>query len=203
MSTRKNYLDLVALLVHARPPKPRELRPCHQHELLLQLICRRKEKLTNSQLEDLVWNITNGPKKKKTAKKSRKRQCGGMDATREPTDAEVVFGCRERTPPPTVSHCGWGRSRIEWLRKLELQQRQYYQAWQEIASVNEVKKTGSSTTNKNEKTPSCKKDKNRKKDKGKARLKLSDCWSFLPFLCGRNIGKDSSCLNVRHRKKTP
>jgi len=69
MCTGKEYLELVSLFVQAKPPKPRELRPCNQHELLLQLLCRRRE-LTKNQLADLLWNVTNGPKKKNLRRKA-------------------------------------------------------------------------------------------------------------------------------------
>lgn len=139
MWSKKQYLDLVSLFLQAKPPKPHELRPCYQHELLLHAICRPKEPLTKDELTDLVWNMTNGPKKKSS--RPRRRQSGGMDIQREPTDAEVVFGGCVKTPPSPIYRCGWERSRIEWLSKLEQQQRrQYYQAWQEPpGSINVVK----------------------------------------------------------------
>nr|XP_044251548.1 uncharacterized protein LOC108056178 isoform X2 [Drosophila takahashii] len=114
MCTGKEYLELVSLFVQAKPPKSQELRPCHQHELLLQLLGRRKEPLTKGQLADLLWNVTSGPTKRKKSSKGR-RQCGGMEQQQEtePTDIEVVFGCREKTPPSSIGHRGWGRSRID------------------------------------------------------------------------------------------
>ncbi|XP_016969346.2 uncharacterized protein LOC108037310 [Drosophila rhopaloa] len=203
MCTRNQYLELVGLFVQAKPQKPRVLRPCHQHELLLQLICRRKELLTKSQLEDLIWNISNGPKKKTS--KSRRRQCGGMDVQTEPTDAEVVFGCSEKTPPGTISNRGWGRSRIEWLRKLEVQQKQYYQAWQESQGVNACNKPSGISSQK-DKEPSILKAKessgSKDKDTRKARKKQPGCWSLLPFSCAWDLGHDSSCQDVPHRKKS-
>jgi len=193
MCTGKEYLELVSLFVQAKPPKPQELRPCNQHELLLQLLCRRRE-LTKNQLADLLWNVTNGPKKKTL----RRRQCGGMDGQQsEPTDIEVVFGCREKTPPSSISQRGWGRSRIEWLHKLEAQQMQYYQAWQETPKVQACS------------TPGGKKDKECKaprkldkegKDRSRNRRKLPGCWALLPFSCGWDLAHDSSCQDVPHRK---
>ncbi|XP_017119068.1 uncharacterized protein LOC108140651 [Drosophila elegans] len=201
MCTGNQYLELVSLFAQAKPQKPRVLRPCHQHELLLQLICRRKEQLTKSQLEDLIWNMSNGPKKRTS--KSRRRQSGGMDGKIEPTDAEVVFGCCEKSPPGSISHRGWGRSRIEWLRKLEVQQKQYYQAWQETPGVNDSNKA--SRTNRTNRTNS-KKDKEasgpKDKDKSKARRNLPGCWALLPFSCGWHLGHDSSCQDVPNRKKS-
>uniref|UniRef100_B3P3W7 GG16960 n=1 Tax=Drosophila erecta TaxID=7220 RepID=B3P3W7_DROER len=92
MCTGKEYLELVSFLAQAKPPKPQELRPCNQHEILLQLICHRKEPLSKSQLADLLWNMTTGPKRK-----FKRRQCGGMEGRNplEPTDVEVVFGKKE------------------------------------------------------------------------------------------------------------
>ncbi|EDW41990.1 GM24267 [Drosophila sechellia] len=92
MCTGKEYLELASFFAQAKPPKPQELRPCNQHEILLQLICNRRQSLSKSQMADLLWNLTTGPKKK-----HKRRQCGGMDDRNrsEPTDIEVVKKERE------------------------------------------------------------------------------------------------------------
>lgn len=98
------YLDLVSFFAHAKPPKPQEMRPCNQHEILLQLICNRRQSLSKAQMADLLWNMTSGPKKK-----LKRRQCGGMDNRNpsEPTDIEVVFGCRRKHHlPPFRTEAG-------------------------------------------------------------------------------------------------
>ncbi|EDW97394.2 uncharacterized protein LOC6537121 [Drosophila yakuba] len=219
MCTGKEYLELVSILAQAKPPRPQELRPCNQHEILLHLICHRKEPLTKSQLADLLWNMTSGPKRK-----FRRRQCGGMNGMEgrspaEPTDVEVVFGCREKTPPSSISHRGWGRSRIEWLRKLEVQQRQYCHPWQETPGAEATNKAGMESSKKEaECGKSTKKDKacekhskkneagSREKDKNKERTrsksKLPGYWAMLHFGCGRNLTHDSSCQDVPHRRKS-
>ncbi|XP_017083795.2 uncharacterized protein LOC108116419 [Drosophila eugracilis] len=214
MSTKQDCLELLSLLVHAKNPKPQELKPCNQHELLMQLISRRKEQLTKNQLADLLWNISNGPKKKTS--RSKRRQCGGMDCISEPTDAEVVFGCREKMPPSTIAQTGWERSRIEWLRKLEIQQRQCYEAWQETTGVPSIKvesKPGKKDKDckipskkvKNCRTPSKKgKPASEGNDKSRSRnkKKIPGWWSLLPFSCGWDLAHDSSCQDVPHRKKS-
>nr|XP_016995372.2 uncharacterized protein LOC108056178 isoform X1 [Drosophila takahashii] len=188
MCTGKEYLELVSLFVQAKPPKSQELRPCHQHELLLQLLGRRKEPLTKGQLADLLWNVTSGPTKRKKSSKGR-RQCGGMEQQQEtePTDIEVVFGCREKTPPSSIGHRGWGRSRIEWLRQLEAQQMQCYHAWQERAARVQA---GSATAHKKD-----------KEEKPRSRRKLPSLWALMPFSCGWDLAHDASCQDVTHRKK--
>lgn len=221
------YLDLVSFFAHAKPPKPQEMRPCNQHEILLQLICNRRQSLSKAQMADLLWNMTSGPKKK-----LKRRQCGGMDNRNpsEPTDIEVVFGCREKTPPSTISHRGWERSRIEWLRKLEVQQRQCYQAWQETpgpdASINAgmksskkekecgkspIKNTPCEKHNKNQNQAGGR-EKDKHKKKTRTKRKLPGCWAFLPFgcglnlahdsSCGLNLANDSSCQDVPHRRES-
>ncbi|EDV49073.2 uncharacterized protein LOC6552974 [Drosophila erecta] len=218
MCTGKEYLELVSFLAQAKPPKPQELRPCNQHEILLQLICHRKEPLSKSQLADLLWNMTTGPKRK-----FKRRQCGGMEGRNplEPTDVEVVFGCREKTPPSSIALRGWGRSRIEWLRKLEAQQRQYCQAWQETLGADATNEAGMKSSKKEtECGNSTKKDKacekhgkkdqagGREKDRHKERTrtrtkrKLPGFWALLPFSCGSNLTHDSSSQDVPHRRKS-
>ncbi|XP_016952686.1 uncharacterized protein LOC108026310 [Drosophila biarmipes] len=197
MCTGREYLELVSLFVQAKPPKAQEMRPCNQHELLMQLLCRRRE-LTKKQLADLLWNVTNGPKKKNSP---RRRLCGGMDGQQsEPTDIEVVFGCREKTPSSSIAHRGWGRSRIEWLRKLEAQQMQYYQAWQETTKV-QAGTTPGGKKDKECKVPGKMGKEGKERGRSRNRRKLPGCWALLPFSCGWDLAHDTSCQDVPHRKQ--
>ncbi|XP_020818345.1 uncharacterized protein LOC110191749 [Drosophila serrata] len=177
MWSKKQYLDMVSLFLQAKPPKPHELRPCYQQELLLHAICRPREPFTKDELTDIVWNMTNGPKKKTS--KSRRRQSGGRDVQREPTDLEVVFGGCVKTP---LYYCGWERSRIEWLSKLERQHSKKLERhciWREPpGAVAVVKET----------RPSLCKEELRKVDQDEDKIKKPGCWALLPFACGWCFG---------------
>ncbi|XP_017031792.1 uncharacterized protein [Drosophila kikkawai] len=192
MWSEKQYLDMLSLFLQAKPPKPHELRPCYEHELLLHAICRPKEPLTKDEITDLVWNMANGPKKKTS--KSRKRQSGGMDVKREPTDAEIIFGGCVKSPH---CRCTWGRSRIDWLNKLERQHiGQYYYTWQEPPGVIAAFK---------EPPPNISREKLKKtvRECSRARMKRPGCGAMLLFAYGRCFGhKSRNFSDVPDRNNT-
>ncbi|XP_017103569.2 uncharacterized protein [Drosophila bipectinata] len=198
MCSRKQYLDWVCPFLVERPLRPyaRDRQP---HELLLQAICRQKKCLPHDQLADLLRNLTVGSTMRRLSK-SRKRQCGGSEVRPEPTDAEVVF-LDMRKSSPHADRCSWGRSRIEWLQKLEQQQNQYLLALHEPSGGPLCK----SPSRISSPTKSRSKDKVRSMDKdiGLGKRKIPGCWALMPFFCGWSIPRtDSVCVDVSRPQKS-
>ncbi|XP_022218831.1 uncharacterized protein LOC111071661 [Drosophila obscura] len=120
------------------------------------------------------------------------RRVGGMDnkTQPEPTDADVVFGrCDKSTPEP---HCGWGRSRIEWLWQLERQQK-LNQAWLEpvLGSLDLAKSRSRTSTDSS----------GRSKIRNKSRRHQACCWSWLRHSCGLGFDSDTDSLDVPYCRR--
>lgn len=198
MCSRKQYLDWVCPFLVERAVKPygRDRQP---HELLLQAICRQKKCLPHDQLADLRRNMTVGSAKYRISK-FRKRQCGGSEAKPEPTDAEVVFQDKKKWTPHSV-RCSWGRSRIEWLQKLEEQQKQCFRAMHETTGVILAKSSSSTLSKSNGKKRSKDKARSMDKDIGWKKCMIPGWWAFMPFSCGWSMHHThSSCLDVPRPK---
>lgn len=200
MCSRKQYLDWVCPFLVERPVRPygRDRQP---HEFLLEAICRQKKCLPHDQLADLLRNMTFGSAKHRISK-SKKRQCGGSEAKPEPTDAEVVFHDRKKWSPH-ADRCSWGRSRIEWLQKLEEQQKQCFRALHEPSGPILGKSSSKMNTLTKNNGKKRSKDKARSKDIGWTKCKMPGWWAFIPFSCVWGLPRTHSvCLNVSRPKKS-
>ncbi|XP_034660628.1 uncharacterized protein LOC117896420 [Drosophila subobscura] len=156
----------------------------HQEELL-RSIYSTQDLQTECQIMGLMMSVS---RSRAQFPPSVLRRVGGMDnkTKPEPTDADVVFGRCEKLPPEP--HCGWGRSRIEWLWQLERQQK-LTQAWLEpLGSIDLAKSTDIRGQSKS-------------KNKTRGRRHPAGCWCWLRHSCGLGLDSDTDSLDVPHCRR--
>ncbi|EDW34137.1 GL22077 [Drosophila persimilis] len=149
----------------------------HQEDLL-RSVYSEQDLQSECQIMGLMMSVS---RSRRSLHPSVLRRVGGMDnkTQPEPTDADVVFGICDKSPPEL--RCGWGKSRIEWLWQLE-RQKKLNQAWLEPCGSIDLARSGSRTSTDI-----------RGKNKGKSRRHQPGCWSWMRHSCG--LGLDSGSLD--------